>query len=172
MEQAFNRMGKLGFGMLGSAFFIQKFLFVVNPGEACLVQNNISGLKETPYYEGMHFRVPLRDNIKRFDIRTRPILVSCSSATKDMQNTTLVMRVLFHPEDTKLSTILLTLGADYDTRLIPQISQEVLKTTAAQYTAEQLIGLREKVSKEIKEVLLKRAAELNIIIDDISLTDL
>lgn len=48
----------------------------------------------------------------------------------------------------------------------------MLKTTAAQYTAEQLIGLREKVSKEIKEVLLKRAAELNIIIDDISLTDL
>ena len=42
----------------------------------------------------------------------------------------------------------------------------------AQYTAEQLISLREKVSKEVKEVLQKRALEQNILIDDISLTDL
>lgn len=48
----------------------------------------------------------------------------------------------------------------------------MLKTTCAQYTAEQLISLREKVSKEIKVVLEKRARENNILIDDISLTDL
>ena len=67
---------------------------------------------------------------------------------------------------------MLDLGQDYEMRLLPQISQEVLKTTAAQYTAEQLISLREKVSKEVKETLQKRALENNIIIDDVSLTDL
>jgi len=35
-----------------------------------------------------------------------------------------------------------------------------------------LISLREKVSKEVREVLSKRARENNILIDDISITDL
>jgi hypothetical protein len=35
-----------------------------------------------------------------------------------------------------------------------------------------LISQREKVSKEIREVLQKRALEFDIILDDVSLTDL
>ena len=42
----------------------------------------------------------------------------------------------------------------------------------AQYNAEQLISQREKVSKEIREVLGKRALEFDIILDDVSITDL
>merc|ERR1712127_1067543 len=34
------------------------------------------------------------------------------------------------------------------------------------------ISLREKISKEVREVLQKRALENNIIIDDVSLTDM
>lgn len=48
----------------------------------------------------------------------------------------------------------------------------MLKGTVAQYNAENLISLREKVSKEIRDVLSKRASEFNIILDDVSITDL
>lgn len=89
-----------------------------------------------------------------------------------MQHVVIVVRLLFRPVEGELTSILLDLGSDYEQRILPQISQEVLKTTAAQYTAEQLISLREKVSKEVKEILQKRAYENNIIIDDVSLTDL
>jgi regulator of protease activity HflC (stomatin/prohibitin superfamily) len=89
-----------------------------------------------------------------------------------MQQVVIVVRILFRPVEQELATILLDLGPDYSQRLLPQISQEVLKTTAAQYTAEQLISLREKISKEVREVLQKRALENNIIIDDVSLTDM
>jgi hypothetical protein len=105
--------------MLGAGILLKNFIFVVEPGEGCLIQNNISGLKEETYFEGMHWKVPVRDNIKRFNIRTRPILVSASTGTKDLQSTNLTMRVLFHPDENKLSTILLNLGYDYDERLLP-----------------------------------------------------
>lgn len=47
-----------------------------------------------------------------------------------------------------------------------------MKGTVAQYNAEQLISQREKVSKEIRNALEKRALEYNIIVDDVSITDL
>ena len=105
-------------------------------------------------------------------MRTQPKVLPCETNTKDMQQVVIVVRILFRPVEQELATILLDLGPDYSQRLLPQISQEVLKTTAAQYTAEQLISLREKISKEVREVLQKRALENNIIIDDVSLTDM
>jgi prohibitin 1 len=47
-----------------------------------------------------------------------------------------------------------------------------LKSTVAQYNAEQLISQREKVSMEIREQLSKRALEYSIVLDDVSITDL
>lgn len=106
------------------------------------------------------------------EVRTQPKVLPCETNTKDMQQVVIVVRILFRPVEQELATILLDLGPEYSQRLLPQISQEVLKTTAAQYTAEQLISLREKISKEVREVLQKRALENNIIIDDVSLTDM
>lgn len=172
MERFFDRMGKIGFSLLGAGFFLSNFIFVVEPGKRSLVQNNLKGLLPHVYGEGMHFKIPVRDQIKTFEVRTQPKVLPCETNTKDMQQVTIVVRVLFRPVEEELPTILLDLGPDYEQRLLPQISYEVLKTTAAQYTAEQLISLREKVSKEVKEILQKRAMENNIIIDDVSLTDL
>jgi prohibitin 1 len=66
--------------------------------------------------------MPVRDQIKTFEIRTRPTLLSCDTGTKDMQIVNVVMRILFRPVEKELATILLDLGADYDARLIPQIA--------------------------------------------------
>ena len=67
----------------------------------------------------MQFRIPVRDQVKRFEIRTRPTLLSCDTGTKDMQIVNVVMRILFRPVESELATILLDLGPDYDVRLIP-----------------------------------------------------
>jgi len=82
------------------------------------------------------------------------------------------MRVLFHPVEENLPVLLTNVGQNYDERILPSIGNEVLKGTVAQYNAEQLISQREKVSKEIRTALEKRAFEYNIIVDDVSITDL
>lgn len=64
------------------------------------------------------------------------------------------------------------IGKDYDQRILPSISNEVLKSIVAQYNAEQLISQREKVSQEIRDSLGRRAKEFDIILDDVSITDL
>lgn len=100
---------------------------------------------------------------------------------RDLQVVNITLRVLSRPEIDKLPLIYNTLGVDFDERILPSIVNEVLKsvvvcrklveglTMQAQYNAEQLLTMREKVSRQIKEILLNRATDFNIILEDISI---
>ena len=165
-------MLKLGGGLMLSGVFATNFLFVVDGGERALKMDAMKGLQPHIYGEGMHFRIPFLQRINKFEIRSRPTLVPSSTGTKDLQTVDIALRILFRPDEAKLAEIFNNIGPDYDKRILPSISNEVLKATVAQYNAEQLISQREKVSKEIRDVLGKRALEFNIILDDVSITDL
>ena len=172
VEQFLDRMLKAGGGVLLAGVFATNFIFVVDGGERALKMDAMRGLQPHVYGEGMHFRIPVLHKINRFEIRSRPTLVPSSTGTKDLQTVDIALRILFRPEESKLPEILNNIGHDYDKRILPSISNEVLKSIVAQYNAEQLISQREKVSKEIREVLGKRALEFNIKLDDVSITDL
>ena len=107
-----------------------------------------------------------------FEIRDRWQLIHSQTGTKDLQTVEISLRLLYRPIEQQLPIILNNQGIDYDRRVIPSIGQEVLKSIVAQYNAEQLLTQREKVSEEIKEDLSKRAADFNLLIDDVSITHL
>ena len=48
----------------------------------------------------------------------------------------------------------------------------MLKSVVAQYQAEQLLTQRDKVSAAVRDSLTKRAAEFNILMDDVAITHL
>lgn len=90
----------------------------------------------------------------------------------DMQTVSLTLRVLHRPLIEGLPAIYSKLGQDYDERVLPSIGNEVLKATVAQFDASELITQRELVSAKVREELIKRSAEFNILLDDVSLTHL
>merc|ERR1719370_1619890 len=47
-----------------------------------------------------------------------------------------------------------------------------MKATVAQYNAEQLLTLREQVSQVIRDGIMQRASQFNILMDDVSITHL
>jgi prohibitin 2 len=63
VEQALDRMMKLGGLMVLSGVFATNFVFVVDGGERALKMDAIRGLQPDIYGEGMHFRIPILHTI-------------------------------------------------------------------------------------------------------------
>jgi prohibitin 1 len=66
----------------------------------------------------------------------------------------------------------LNLNTNFANKVFTSIGNEVLRATVAQYDSDQLLKQRNKISQEIKDGLIVRAADFNVILDDVSITHL
>lgn len=146
--------------------------FVVYPGEACILYNKITGLKNSVYGEGLQCRIIGLDDIMRFNVRLRPRTLQTMTGTKDLQMVNVRLRVLFRPMADRLPQIYRTFGLDYDERILPSVSNEILKAVVAEYKAEELIQKRDAVSARIYQLMQEKVNQFGLILEDLSLVDI
>lgn len=90
----------------------------------------------------------------------------------DLQMVEISLRVLYKPDSNNLPFIYRRLGHDFDERVLPSIVNEVTKAVVARFNASELLTKREAVSKMIHDLLVERAADFHILLDDVSITHL
>lgn len=160
-------------GLGGLGWLGMNSIVIVQPGKLGVVYNRIGGLNEKPTLtEGMNFVLPWFQRAVIYDIKTRSQVVNTSSGSKDLQMVQISLRVLFKPNPVKLSAVYRNLGMDYDARLLPSIVNEITKAVVAKYNASELLTKRDQVSHLVKGMLIKRASDFDVIVDDVSITHL
>jgi len=172
LAQLFTRMGQLGFGVAVVGGVVNSALYNVDAGHRAVIFDRFAGIRKDVTGEGTHFFIPWVQKPIIFDIKTRPRNVPVTTGSKDLQTVNITLRLLFRPKSEELPRIYTTLGMDYEDRVLPSITNEVLKAVVARYDAGELITQREKISRNVCEDLTARSAQFGLILDDISITHL
>lgn len=153
----------IGLILVGSSFE------TVNEGTRGLVFN--MGRADRVVEPGFYWLNPFTESVKTFDVKTQKVDAPASAATRDMQTINTTVTIAYEVDSSKIKEIYQKFGLDYESVVITPAIQEEVKAATAKYTAEESITRRSEVKGEIYDKIKERAAQSNLIIRDVYITD-
>lgn len=121
--------------------------------------------------EGLNWKSPFQKVIK-IDNRTQKKVEEFQAFSSDIQEVNIMLAVNYSINQETAQNLYRTVGVEYYTNIVYPRLLESTKSVFSSYTAEQLIGNRENLSNEIKDLVIPDVARYGIIISDISVQDI
>ena len=138
-------------------------VYTVKSGERALVFT--WGKLTSVNGEGIHFKVPVMQEITIVDIRVRKTDAPAEAASRNMQSVQTVITVNYRLNLSRLIELYSNVGLDVESKVIASRVQEVVKAAVARYTADELLAKREIIKDEISESLTNQLAQYYIIVE-------
>lgn len=154
-------------------FAIINPIVVIGAGERGVVFNRVSGLKPNVLGEGLHFRTPFVETVKKISVRINKDDVKAEGASKDLQTINMDVAVNWRIIPEKVNTVYQQVGDEKEVllRIITPAISEVVKASSASKTAEEIITKRTELKIDIDNKLTERLAAYNIELRDVSLVN-
>ncbi|MBU0698656.1 MAG: prohibitin family protein [Proteobacteria bacterium] len=149
------------------------FLFLrpwvqIGAGERGIVLN-FGAVQENVFGEGLHFRIPIMQEIIPVDVKVQKAETDAAAASADLQDVSSTVAINYHIIPDKANIVYQSIGIHFKERIIDPAVLEVVKAVTAKYTAEELITKRPAVSNAMKLSLTERLLEHNIAVDAFSI---
>ena len=159
-------------GILGVIFIIGLFstLYIVGAGErgVILTWGEVDPAAMNP---GLHIKIPFAQTVKKMDVQTQKYVAEASAASSDLQIVSSEIAVNYHLTPESVPGLYRDIGVAYREKVIQPAVQEVVKSCAAKFTAEQLITQRENVKECIDAALKLRLLDKGINMETTSITN-
>jgi prohibitin 2 len=129
-------------------------------------------VEETILPEGISFITPFVNQVHAMSVQTQKISSLESSASKDLQDVSTEVTLNYKLDALEVNRVYRDLSTDYENRIIKPAISEAVKSSTAQYTAEELITKRALVKEEIELALADRISKFGgMIVQSVAITD-
>jgi len=149
-------------------FMILKPWVQIGAGERGIVLN-FGAVRPVVLGEGLHFRIPLMQQIVRMDVKVQKATTDVTASSSNLQEVSSTVAINYHVIPDKANVVYQTIGLEFKERIIDPAVQEVVKAVSARYSAEDLITKRSLVSDAMKSTLTERLLANNIAVDAFSI---
>jgi regulator of protease activity HflC (stomatin/prohibitin superfamily) len=121
--------------------------------------------------EGLYFKIPFAEEVALMSTQIQKYTAPVGSSSKDLQVVTTEVTLNYQLDAGSVGETYRNMRQDYESRVIQPYIQEAVKSTTANFDAEQLITLRPKVKDELQSLMTDRLAPLGISVVQLSITD-
>lgn len=138
------------------------------------IKTRFGQVQNSMLQEGLNFKIPFIEKIVKMNCKTQIYenKNSFESSTKDMQVVTDISVAINYSVDKEMANNLYQkVGEQYEKTIINPAIQESVKLAFSQFTAEDIITNRDKVSELIKNTLKTKLESNGIKILEVSITD-
>ena len=172
-----GQMGRSAMGRIGTIIGVIACLIVV-AGSTGIVDAGQRGVllrfgavTGTIKDEGLYFKIPFAEQVVLMSTQIQKYTAAVGSSSKDLQVVTTAVTLNYQLNASRVGETYRNMRQDYENRVIQPYIQEAVKSTTANFDAEQLITRRPQVKDELQNLLAEGLAPLGIGVIQLSITD-
>ncbi|MFH5184403.1 prohibitin family protein [Paenibacillus sp. TAB 01] len=120
---------------------------------------------------GIHLKIPFMQSVIQVNTQVTKAETDTSASSKDLQPVSTHVAVNYSVNKTAAFHLMNNIGGSYDNVIIGPAIQEIVKEVTAKYPAEDLIAKRDVVATEVSDLLTKRLAKYDLIVNDINIVN-
>ncbi len=128
-------------------------------------------VEETTLEAGVHVCAPWME-VVNMDNRNQKASVDLFCFSSDIQEVSVTYTLNYQISKENAQTIYKEIGIGYYEKIIEPRVNEAVKSEFANYTAEELLDMRSKLSTDVRAVLTEQLKAYNIVVVDASIEDL